>query len=59
MSVEKVIESPENHEERLTRRDHGLESTNYRGRRSEIETQTNAKGRRSEKWKKEGEGNSS
>ena len=39
MSIKKVIESPEIHEERLTRRGHGLESirTNYSGRRSERE----------------------
>lgn len=36
MSVKKVIESPEDHEERLTRRGQGLESirTNYMGRGS-------------------------
>lgn len=35
MSVKKVIESPEIHKERLTRRGHGLYSirTNYRGKR--------------------------
>lgn len=39
MSVKKVIESPENHKERLTRRGQGLESirTNYRERGSERE----------------------
>lgn len=39
MSTKKVIESPEIHKERLTRRRHGLESitTNCRGRGSERE----------------------
>lgn len=39
MSIKKVTESPEIHEERLTRGGHGLESirANYRGRRSERE----------------------
>lgn len=39
MSVEKVMESTEIHEERLTRRGHGLKSirTNYRGKRSQQE----------------------
>lgn len=51
MSVKKVIESPENHEEGLTRRGRGLESITAdcgEKKKWEREAQTNGKGRRSE-----------
>lgn len=60
MSVKKVIESPENHEEGLTRRWRGLKSirANYRGWERERST---GKWERQKvrRLKRKGEGNSS
>lgn len=54
MNVNKVIDSPENHKERLTRRGQGLESirTNYRGSEREKHRQmAQAEGQRNGKGK--------